>query len=245
VHVGATPAIPFLLRVSPDRAKNGFRDTRCPERSGLGRSPCREQSRRGVSRLGFSTPDPAYLRRLSSIERPFPIERGSRSSRSPGGLECSSGPQSCSLKQSFAKAVEAHAASKTLAKVTSQRSSRSFRASMNPCGIPPRWPVGAELPQGHAQARPERRLFRWQAPRSRKAGGVDALRWKRAHMSGIWCGFGRPLPLFERVPEVCPADPSDSRQSCGGSPPSARKRPGAEPTEAGRAPSMARPSEAG
>lgn len=169
VHVGATPAIPFFLRVSPDRAKNGLRDTRCPERSGLGRSPCREQSRWGVSRLGFSTPGPAYLRRLSSIERQLPIERGSRSSRSPGGLGCFSGPQSCSLKHSLAKAVEAHAASKTLTKVTSQRSSRSFRASVNPCGIRPCWPTGAELPRCHARARPERRLFRWQAPRSRKS----------------------------------------------------------------------------
>jgi hypothetical protein len=112
--VGDAVFSPASLRTG---RKTVLRDTRCSKRSGLGRSPRREQSRRRVSRLGFSTPDPAYLRRLSSMKGHF------QSGRQPsqpltGGLGCSSGPWSCSLNHLSAETGKAHAAPGTLVKTT-------------------------------------------------------------------------------------------------------------------------------
>jgi hypothetical protein len=49
-------AAPPPCRVAPDRQEMASCDTRCPERSGLGRSLGREQSRPGVSGIGFARP---------------------------------------------------------------------------------------------------------------------------------------------------------------------------------------------
>jgi hypothetical protein len=63
----------------------------------------------------ISTPGPAYLRR-SPRWRGNSRSIGSRPNRQFGGPGCSSGPWSCSWKQTFAEAAAAHAACQTLAK---------------------------------------------------------------------------------------------------------------------------------
>lgn len=57
-------SLPTSLRTGNQRHA---RDKRCLKRSGLGQSLHREQSRWGASRVGFSAPDPAYLRRFACI----------------------------------------------------------------------------------------------------------------------------------------------------------------------------------
>lgn len=114
----------FSHRVSPDRRGMASRDERCPERSGLGRSHGREQSRPRMSSIGFSTPDLEHLRRLPRSEGNFRPEHGSRPARGFRGPGCSSGPQSCSWRHPPAEIVRARAASPSTAKAVEKRSSR-------------------------------------------------------------------------------------------------------------------------
>jgi hypothetical protein len=87
------------------------RDTRCPERSGLGPSLGRGQSRPGMSSIGCSTPDLEELRRLPRSEGNFRPVHGSRPARGFRGSGCSSGPQSCSWRHPPAEIVRARVAS--------------------------------------------------------------------------------------------------------------------------------------
>jgi len=123
--------LPTSLRTGNE---HGVRDRRCPKRSGSGRSLHREQSLvESVERRCFSTPGPAYLRRL-------PRSRGD--SRSTG-----SRPDHFPWSGMFERSVVVLAETFTCRSRGSARglqgareerceqgSSRCFRTSMNTCG---------------------------------------------------------------------------------------------------------------
>lgn len=135
MQVCVAAAAVFSSHVAPDRKEKVVCDRRCPKRSGSGRSLCREQSRRGASRIGSSTPGPAHLRRLPPIWRETSgTDQAAVPTTDSGGSGCSSGPRSCSWERSSAEVVRAHAAWKRKRRASVEGSSRCSRTSMNTCG---------------------------------------------------------------------------------------------------------------
>jgi hypothetical protein len=187
MQVCVAAAAVFSSHVAPDRKEKVVCDRRCPKRSGSGRSLCREQSRRGASRIGSSTPGPAHLRRLPPIWRETSgTDQAAVPTTDSGGSGCSSGPRSCSWERSSAEVVRAHAAWKRKRRASVEGSSRCSRTSMNTCG----GCLAGQRAQRSTRASRKRgpcwsRAMEGTSIPERSAR-IDVRRLERGHSTGNW-----------------------------------------------------------
>jgi hypothetical protein len=153
------------------------------------------------------------------VGRRLSTEQGSRPGHSPwlGMFERS---QSCSWRHPPAETEGAHAAWKTFATASGQRSSRGFRTSMKTCGCRPPLASGRRrssrvLARAFGEASlGGRRLELW------TVGCIDVRRSERAHAIGLWArSRGPTLVAHERRQRVRFGGATASRQGSGALPP--------------------------
>jgi hypothetical protein len=147
------------------------------------------------------------------------FDRAWQSSRPPpSGSGCSKGPRSCSWKHPLAETEEAHAALKTFATASGQRSSRGFRTSMNTCGDCPRRPAVAARLAG-ARKGVRKGLLRRKAPRALEGRRIDVHRREGVHANGSLARSGAPpRPPTRGVRGFRSGEAAVSRESCGAFP---------------------------